>query len=346
LAGRRRPAARITAATVAVATLAVVTGCGDAGSRDPLQVADVLSAAEPATSPQVRATPAGRVLPLDGHAGATVVEPVNRVLAVAVTGPDRVLLYDMAALADGAGEPTRTVPLPGPAEQLDLGVAGEVLVPVRGAGVVVRIGTGRDQNVTTVTLSGGPVAAAVAADRLVVALADDRAVAVLDSDRVVHTVPGLAGAADLVAVGARVVVIDRLRTAIATVDPVTGNQGPALRAGDGATNAAGDRYGRVLVTDTRGGELLAFTAEPMIMRQRYPVPGAPYAIAYDAERDLAWVTLTERNEVVGFDVAGGEPVERYRLATVRQPDAVAVDSGSGAVVVVSGTGEGMQVVTP
>ena len=114
---------------------------------------------------------------------------------------------------------------------------------------------------------------------------------------------------------------------------------------DGATNAVGDRYGRVLVTDTRDGELLAFSAAPLIMRQRFPVPGGLYAIAYDRARDLAWVTLTERNEVVGFDVAGGEPVERYRLATVRQPNAVAVDPNSGALIVGSGTGDGIQVVT-
>ena len=58
------------------------------------------------------------------------------------------------------------------------------------------------------------------------------------------------------------------------------------------------------MTDTRGGALLAFSLDPLLLRQNYPVPGAPYAIAYDRERDLAWVTLTETNEVVGYDVAG------------------------------------------
>jgi hypothetical protein len=57
-----------------------------------------------------------------------------------------------------------------------------------------------------------------------------------------------------------------------------------------------------------------------------------------------WITLTERNEVVGFDVAGGEPVEKHRFATVRQPDSVAVDPGSGRVFVASGDGRGMQVI--
>lgn len=349
MAGRRRPAARLAAATVAVATLTWAAGCGEGTSSDPLQVADVLQAAQPAVSPQVRAAPAGAVLPLDGPSGAIAVDPVNGVAAVAVGNPDRVLLYRLDDLASGAATPSQTVPLPGPAAQLELGSAGELLVPVQAAAAVVRIrlraGDGA-ADVRTVTVPGGPVSAAVVDGRLVVGLGDEPAVAVLDGDRVVRTVRGFADTAEVVAVDGRVAVVDRLRTAIATIDPATGRVGPALRAGDGATQAAADRFGRVLVTDTRGGELLAFSADPMIMRQRYPVPGVPYAIAYDSARDLVWVTLTERNEVVGFDVAGGEPVERYRLATVRQPDAVAVDSGSGTVVVVSGTGEGMQVVRP
>ena len=114
----------------------------------------------------------------------------------------------------------------------------------------------------------------------------------------------------------------------------------------GATNGVVDRFDRVLVADTRGGALLAFSVDPLLMRQRFPVPGSPYGIAYDRERDLVWVTLTETNEVVGFAVAGEEPLERHRFPTVVQPDSVAVDPVSGRVVVASGTGGGVQVVQP
>ena len=86
--------------------------------------------------------------------------------------------------------------------------------------------------------------------------------------------------------------------------------------------------------------------DPLLLRQRYPVPGSPYGLAYDAQRDLAWITLTARNEVVGLDVAGGEPVERYRFPTVQQPDSVAVDPPSGRVFVGSASGAGMQVIDP
>ncbi|HEX2133838.1 MAG TPA: hypothetical protein VHH15_20015 [Actinophytocola sp.] len=56
------------------------------------------------------------------------------------------------------------------------------------------------------------------------------------------------------------------------------------------------------------------------------------------------MTLTETNEVVGFDVAGEEPAEKHRFPTVEQPNSVAVDPSSGRVIVASATGKGMQVI--
>jgi hypothetical protein len=130
------------------------------------------------------------------------------------------------------------------------------------------------------------------------------------------------------------------------IEPAAADKGLALRAGEGATTVVGDRFGRALVIDTRGGELLVFGLDPLILRQRYPVPGVPFAVAYDGQRDLAWVTLTARNEVVGYDVAGGEPVERYRFPSLHQPNSVAVDSNTGRVVVGSYTGAGVQLIDP
>ncbi|HEY3262010.1 MAG TPA: hypothetical protein VGJ95_17415 [Pseudonocardiaceae bacterium] len=341
--GLGRPAAR--AAAVAFVGAAVAcAGCADGTDADPVRGADAQSAATPASSPPRAGLPTGQVLPLDAAVTAAVVDPATRTLAAAATEPDRLLLYDLD-LPDAA---PRMVALPGAVARLTLGAGGELLAPVRSTGELLRIdiraGQSAEPTVHSTRVTGAPVAAAVVGAATVVAL-DDR-VLVLDGDTVTRTVTGFAGAADVVAVGERAAVLDRSRTALLTVDPASGRLGPGLRAGNGAANAVGDRYGRVLVTDTRDGELLAFSAEPLIMRQRYPVPGAPYAIAYDRTRDLAWVTLTERNEVVGFDVAGGEPVERYRLSTVRQPNAVAVDDATGTVVVASGTGEGIQVVQP
>ena len=322
--------------TLVAAALATLNACG---SGEPA-VADQAEPTTPAVSPPPTAAPAGTLLPVDVPVTAAAVDESTGTLALAVTGPDRLLLFDLADL----GASPRTVGLPGRVDQLEPGPsAGTLLAPVASAGQLLTVDVAAASARST-AVEGGPVAAAVANGRTVVALAGRPGVAVLDGESVEHPDVQFAGPADVVTVGDTAAVLDRRRTALVTVDAATGRPGPSLRAGHGATNAVGDRFGRVLVTDTRDGELLAFSASPLILRQRFPVPGAPYAIAYDRERDLAWVTLTERNEVVGFDVAGGEPVERYRLATVRQPNAVAVDPNSGAVIVGSGTGDGVQVV--
>ena len=169
---------------------------------------------------------------------------------------------------------------------------------------------------------------------------------VLEESRPGRTIPGFVDAARLVPAGTKVGVLDRGRSAVSLVDISSGETSPALRAGNGAAGAVADRFGRMLVTDARDGELLALAGDPLLLRQRFPLPGAPYGLAYDARRDLAWVTLTARNEVVGLDVAGGEPVVVHRFPTVHQPDAVAVDPVSGRVVVVSASGAGLQVIDP
>lgn len=340
---RRRTVAPTVSYTVALiaAVTSLLSGCGQNGPK----ITDQAPAALPAVSPPPANPPAGTVLPIGAKVSAAAIDGVTGTLAIAVSDPDRLLLIDLAALD---GQP-QIVRLPGRVEQLDqAGVDGQLLAPVASAGELLTVDVISGQ-VHSVDVEGGPVAAAVVNGRTVVALASRPGVAVLEGDRVRHTPDQFAGPADVVAAGDTAAVLDRMRTALTVLDPAGAHGdavelGPSLRAGHGATNAVGDRFGRVLVTDTRDGELLAFSADPLIMRQRFPVPGAPYAIAYDPVRDLAWVTLTERNEVVGFHIAGGEPVERFRLATVRQPNTVAVDPRSGAVIVGSGTGDGVQVV--
>jgi DNA-binding beta-propeller fold protein YncE len=116
----------------------------------------------------------------------------------------------------------------------------------------------------------------------------------------------------------------------------------SLRAGLGATTIAADPMGRVLVADTRGGQLLVFGVNPLIARQAYPVTGSPYGIT--GSSTLVWVSQTATNEVVGYDLATGIPVEKVRYPTVRQPNSLAFDDASGTLYVVSGSGDGVQVI--
>lgn len=337
--------------TATVALVAAIAGAALSGCTggEPT-ITDTAPPATPAVAPPQHTALDGTVLPVDTPVTAAVVDQATRTLALATTGPDRLLLVDLDALE----QPASTVELPGEVTRLSqAGADGTLFAPVRSAGMLLQVDVAsRPPKVRSVPVDGGPVAATTVGDRTAVALADRPGVAIMEGGRVRHTVTGFAEPADVIAASAdggepdTVTVLDRPRTAVTTVDIGNAERGPSLRAGLGATNAVADRFGRVLVTNTRDGELLAFSADPLLMRQRYPVPGVPYAIAYDPGRDLAWVTLTEHNEVVGYDVAGGEPVERHRLATVRQPNTVAVDPSTGAVVVGSAVGDGVQVVKP
>ncbi len=146
----------------------------------------------------------------------------------------------------------------------------------------------------------------------------------------------------LVAQGDSVVVLDRGQTSVTEVDSSGTKAEQALRAGDGATTIAVDPRGRVLVADTRGDELLVFGADPLILRQRYPVPSAPYGLVGSSR--LAWVSQTATNSVVGYDLSTGIPVEKVRYRTVQQPDTLAFDDATGTLYVVSGSGAGVQVI--
>lgn len=336
---------RATAIMIGVLAAALLAaGCSSGGSGDPLQASPSLAAATPAQAPPVAKHPAGTVIPVDGDITSAVVDPDTATLAVAVSSPPSLLLYDTGDLDDPNAR-ARTVPLPGKAGHLSLGDHG-LLVPVPSAHTLVRVAL-PDGSVDKVRVDGKPSDAVSYHGQTIVALPHKQSLAVLDGDRVRKTVHGSAIHPDqLLVAGGKLVVLDRLRSALFDVDVAGSDFGAGLRAGQGATNAVADNFGRTLVVDTRRDSLLAFSVDPVTRRQLFPVPPGPYGIAYDRQRHLAWVSSTADNEVVAYDVAGGEPVEKRRVPTVRQPDTVAVDPQSGAVIVASAAGKGIQVVQP
>ncbi len=322
----------------------LVAGCGAVGNSAEHRAADqrAVAPAGPAVAPPGGPAPVGTVVPLGSPATAVVVDPRTRTVAVALLSPPRLML---TALDDATS--VRQIPLPGPAADLVLAESGALLVPVTAPGCLIRVPL-EGGTPSRTDLDGVPRGAVALGDVTVVALGDR--LAVFDGNRPRGTIRGFVDAARVVPAGIRtgtkVAVLDRARTAVSVVDVSSGQISPTLRAGNGASNAVADRFGRTLVTDTRDGELLAFAGDPPMLRQRFPLPGAPYGLAYDGQRDLAWVTLTAHDEVVGLGVAGGEPVILHRFPTVHQPDAVAVDPVSGRVLVVSASGAGLQIIDP
>jgi hypothetical protein len=178
--------------------------------------------------------------------------------------------------------------------------------------------------------------------RLVLGSADG-AVYTLSSDTAVGAqLKAFARVDVLVAQGNTVVVLDRGQTSVTSIAENGTDAEHALRAGDGATTMAADSAGRVLVADTRGGELLVYGTDPLILRQRYPVPDAPFGLAGSSK--LAWVSQTATNSVIGYDLATGIPVEKVRYRTVQQPNSLVYDESSGTLYVVSGSGAGVQMI--
>jgi DNA-binding beta-propeller fold protein YncE len=331
---RRRVVAVVLAGS---ATLVAACSSGKQATDD-LMITDNPVAATPAVSPPATTPPAGTVLPLRAQVRAMAVDGRTRRLAVAIDASPAVLLYSLDNLSAAPME----IPLPSAPEDARLAADGGPLLVTVGT-QLLRINL-PDGAVAATSVDGAPASAAQLGGRTLVAVRDRHQVDVFDGGAVQRVISGNLFSADRVlTTGGHAVVLDWLRNAVFELDVPAGTVKQGLRAGEGSTNAVTDRFGRVLVADTRGGALLAFSLDPLLMRQRYPVGGAPFGIAYDPTRDMVWVTLTATNEVVGYQVAGEEPQERYRFPTLAQPNSVAVDGGR--VFVASANGEGIQVIS-
>ena len=308
------------------ATFALVTACSSGSPGDKLPT---IEPATPAASPPASA--AGTLPNAPTSVDFVSFDATTGLLAA--VGPDRTTV---TILTPDGTDPPRTVTLPAPAADLSPGNPGEVLVPAGSIIARVDLATG---TVTEVAVEGD--AKSVALDQngdLVVGDADGT-IRVLGTDT---AVTGLVSADAIAAVDANLVVLDRRQSSVTEIPDGSTSLGLALRAGDGATNLVADHWGRVLVTDTTNGALLVFTTDSLVLRQRYPVGSSPYAVAVDERSGTVWVSLTATNEVLGYDLSSGIPVEIARHATVGQPNSLAVDPDTGDVFVGSAAGDGVQ----
>ncbi|WP_395311801.1 hypothetical protein V4U86_14060 [Mycobacterium sp. AMU20-3851] len=312
---------------------AVVSGCSSSPSDSPPPTIPV---ALPAVSPPVTGVLDGAVQPLSGAGTAATFD--IRTSSLVVLGP-----ADQLTVLPSAGK-SYTIALPAEAAALTGDGSGEVWLAVRGGYLRVNIAAAA---ATPVEVEGRAdtdfTAIARHADGRLVLGSADGTLYTLDSDTTVSAeLKKFARVDVLVAQDDSMVVLDRGQTSVTEIDGDGTGTEQALRAGEGATNMATDPAGRVLVTDTRGGALLVYGTEPLILRQRFPVHDAPYGVAGSA--DLAWVSQTATNTVVGYDLATGIPVEKVRYRTVQQPNTLAFDDATNTLFVVSGSGAGVQVI--
>ena len=326
--------------------LTAVTGC----SSNPLNTAPpTIEPARAAPSPPVTQNPAGAVRPLGGEAVAAIFDSGTRQLAVLTPGAGPAAPASVTEFGDPQVAP-RVITLPGPATALTDDGRGTVYLATRGGYFSVDLSTGQTAQVT--------VAHAQQAEFTAIAQRADGKLVLGSADGAVYTLasPTPAGVStatvasrnkifarvdSLATQGDTTVVLDRGQTSVTTIG-ADGHVQQALRAGEGATTLAADPLGRVLVADTRGGQLLVYGVDPLILRQAYPVRQGPYGLA--GSRELAWVSLTASNVVIGYDLSTGIPVERVRYPTVQQPNSLAFDEASDTLYVVSGSGAGVQIV--
>jgi outer membrane protein assembly factor BamB len=325
--------------------LMLVAGCA---SKTLETTPPAIEPACPAESPPVSQGPAGIVRPLDGRVQAAIFDSRITQLAMLIPGAASGAPANVTVL--GAQQtPPRVIRLPGPATALTGDGGGNAYLSTRGGYFVVDLSGGQVARVgVTDAESIDFTAIAWRADGTVVLGTADGTVYTLasgrppdDAGRVANRTKIVARVDSLAAQGNTVAILDRAQTSITAIG-ADGKVGQSLRAGQGATTMAADPAGRLLVADTRGGQLLVFGVNPLILRQAYPVPQSPYGLT--GSRGLTWVSQTAANMVIGYDLSTGIPVEKVRYPTVRQPNSLAFDDASGTLYVVSGSGQGVQVI--
>jgi len=309
-----------------------------------------------ATSPTPDRPPAGDVLALTGRPSAALFDPTTSSLAVFTPGADPQAPGTLTII--GPAGAARPVALPAGTTAIAGDGKGAVYATTRGGFVTVDLATG---GLAATTIDGHDAtdftAVARRVDgRLLVGSAAGAVYVLADQTSSGQTSSGQTGSGQtrvtaettifsrvdaIVTEGETAVVLDRAQTSVTALNQQGAVQ-QALRAGLGATTIAADPAGRVLVTDTRGGQLLVFSVDPLIQRQGYPIGESPYAIA--SSNTLVWVSQTAINSVAGYDLGSGIPVEKVRYPTVRQPNSLAFDEVSGTLYVVSGSGDGIQVI--
>jgi hypothetical protein len=322
--------------------LTLVVGCS---SKTLEGTPPTIEPARAAQSPPLSQAPAGVVHPFDGTPRAAVFDGRTSQLVVLTSGLASTAPARITAMHSQQTSP-RIIDLPGPATGLTGDGSGNAYLSARGgyftvdlsAGQVAHIGIKGAENVdfTAITRRADGAVVLGAADGTIYTLAPGRPTGTASNPTKVF-----AHVDSLAAQGNTVAVLDRGQTSVTTIG-VDGKVGQQLRAGQGATTMVADPAGRLLVTDTRGGQLLVFGVDPLILRQAYPVRLSPYGLA--GSRGLTWVSQTSANMVIGYDLSTGIPLEKVRYPTVRQPNALAFDDASGTLFVVSGSGGGVQVI--
>ena len=315
-------------ALAALVVLAV--GCGSADELPP--------APEPAASPPLDERPAGQVVRVGANPEGVAADPRTGMVAVGLRNPDRL------ALVDGrTGRVARQVTLPESPRHLQL--AGRfVLVPAERANALVEVPLPAGTPSVVTRVGRFPHDAAGVAGRVIVANEHADTVTILQPGGAQRTLRAPRQPGGVAAAGGPLAAVVGVRARrVALYDVMAGRKLGEATAGGGATHVAA-AGGLVYVADTEGDAILVYRLRPKFeFLDRANLPGAPYGLALDRRRGRLWVTLTERNEVIRYELTEHAPRRVASYPTVRQPNSVAVDERSGRVYIASRTGSELQI---
>lgn len=308
--------------------LVVVAGCAGTSTELP-------PAAEPARSPPLVREPAGRVVAIGHKPEGMVVDASTGIVAVGLTNPDLLALVDARSL-----RVLRRVRLPEAPRHLALArPGGPVLVPAEKSDQLVEVEL--PSGALHVTEVGDtPHDAAAAGGRVFVGDELGHTMTVLEHGRRIARLPvprqpgGVATTWD----GRAVAVVGVRERALELFGARSLRSLGKIPVGIGPTHVVAEPH-RLFVVDTRGDALLEVRTDPLRIVRRRSLRGAPYGVAYDAPRKRLWVTLTATNRVAKLPGA-------QRLATVRQPNSVAVDQRSGRVFIAGRKDGTLQAIDP
>ena len=247
------------------------------------------------------------------------------------------------------------MPTTGAARHLDLaGPDGPVLVPLEQTSELLQLNLADgDVTSTTTGVGRGPHDAAATADATIVVTNEQGGGVVFVRDgAVVGSLPAPPPQpGGVAAVGKYAAVADVQGNGVWVYDATTLQlvaQGPV---GVKLTHAISLTNDLAAFADTDGGAVLIERIDPQISPvARIDAPGNPLGMAYDAQRHRLYVTLTASNVLSDIDVSDpSKPRTVGAIPTVQQPNSVAVDPRSGAVLVTGSDPDGassLQIITP
>ena len=336
----------LTTAAVASAacTLSACGGLDVPGAPEAQEDTAVQGNATPASSPQAD-DPAGDVVAIDGFEQVDDLAAIGE--SVAVRSGDKLAVGTVEQLKSGELEAT-TIPAEcGVMSTSHLGFVigcGDHVLTVSPSspGSPERTDVSEEFSVTT--------AAIVDSGEIFVASSDTAEVSMyVNGERTENYVVG-APTDQLVSVpnddaDDAVVRIYRGDTTIQNLDWDDAREGGRLRVGVALGQMSVGNNGVILVSDTGGRRLAVYTSTDAVRLHQYGnVDGSPWAVAWDPQRNLAWVTATDNNSAQAFDISSGAPEPRGRFSTVANAQHMAI-TDSGAVVIGSASGDGVQIVT-